>query len=408
MAAWIIGRQRPFQRSTVPLIYLACLAGSLLRPLAAGPDTASGLLMATLAAGLPVAGYLFVLQILHGNRPKAAQFLTFLAPAAVPVFLLAATLAQVGQAEGLCVPGLTPCVPVDPILGLFNILSGASILLLVWLLHGHAWSRLRTRPADRHRYALLLSIIGMHVLILSIDLLRLNELIQEPRAAFAVAVLLLAVTYFMGTLLFRLPQVGPVGETVPVAGPRKPPAEGTAQPALSDPMSAAAGPGTMSAAADPGSVAVAERAEAAPTSSPVPALATRPDAANAGERKPATAALLADEDRKLLTRIEELMTLDKLYQDQGLNRRQLADELGIAEHHLSRLLNSGRGESFTSMVNSFRTAEAIYLLTHSDQAITEVAYSVGFNSLATFNRVFKARTGCSASEYRRLRTGQAA
>ena len=35
-------------------------------------------------------------------------------------------------------------------------------------------------------------------------------------------------------------------------------------------------------------------------------------------------------------------------------------------------------------------------------AVTEVALRSGFNSLATFNRIFKRQLGCTPSEYRQL------
>ena len=49
-----------------------------------------------------------------------------------------------------------------------------------------------------------------------------------------------------------------------------------------------------------------------------------------------------------------------------------------------------------------RIAHAEQLLIEPNLSITEVAMRSGFNSLSTFNRIFKAAKNCTPSEYKNL------
>ena len=109
--------------------------------------------------------------------------------------------------------------------------------------------------------------------------------------------------------------------------------------------------------------------------------------------------LTADE-MALAKRIEDLMTLDKLYQEPSFSRADLAREVDVSENVLSRVINSAFTKSFRKLLNDHRVDEAKQLLRNSDMQITQIAFDVGFNSLASFNRVFKDTTGVSPTEYR--------
>src|SRR5215469_13063199 len=49
-----------------------------------------------------------------------------------------------------------------------------------------------------------------------------------------------------------------------------------------------------------------------------------------------------------------------------------------------------------------RMKRAVQPMGESDRSVTEVAYSVGFQSLATFERIFKKHTGVTPSAFRRM------
>jgi AraC-like DNA-binding protein len=102
-------------------------------------------------------------------------------------------------------------------------------------------------------------------------------------------------------------------------------------------------------------------------------------------------------------RLLELMERKKLYLDPEITLPKLASALEIPVAHLSRVINEHLGRNFFEFINHYRVEEAKRRMTGpgaGDKLIT-VALDCGFNSLATFNRVFKELAGRTPSEYRR-------
>jgi len=128
------------------------------------------------------------------------------------------------------------------------------------------------------------------------------------------------------------------------------------------------------------------------------AVPVRPMAASSartGERDPLNA-----EEQAMVEKIKELMSLDKVYQEATYSRKDLAQELTIAEHQLSRIINTGFEMSFSDLINRHRVDEAKYLLRTTDEPVSSIAFDVGFNSLASFNRVFRKVAEKTPAEYR--------
>lgn len=59
------------------------------------------------------------------------------------------------------------------------------------------------------------------------------------------------------------------------------------------------------------------------------------------------------------------------------------------------------GTTVVDYLHALRIQEVQRVLLESDRAITDVAFAAGFNNLAHFNAIFKRRTGCSPSQYRK-------
>ncbi|MBV8939741.1 MAG: helix-turn-helix transcriptional regulator [Alphaproteobacteria bacterium] len=108
------------------------------------------------------------------------------------------------------------------------------------------------------------------------------------------------------------------------------------------------------------------------------------------------------EDRLVVERIRNLLEHDRLYREMGLTRAALAQKLGISEQKASRIVNAYFRKNFSELINSFRVDEAKHRLVGEDTAITVIAFEVGFNSIGSFNRVFKELAGVSPSEFRAL------
>lgn len=78
----------------------------------------------------------------------------------------------------------------------------------------------------------------------------------------------------------------------------------------------------------------------------------------------------------------------------------LATELGISRYYLSRVFSSKLNSNFNDYVNNIRVSYASTLILTTDMSITQICNDAGFNSLRTFNRVFKDNFHMTPSEYR--------
>jgi AraC-like DNA-binding protein len=123
---------------------------------------------------------------------------------------------------------------------------------------------------------------------------------------------------------------------------------------------------------------------------------------------PAEETVVASEpiDQGLLAALERLMTTERAYRQEGLTIGSLAQQLGLPEYRMRRLINQALGHrNFNSFVNRYRIAEAKAALADPSQAevpVLTIALDAGFSSLGPFNRAFKAETGMTPTEFRRV------
>jgi len=118
--------------------------------------------------------------------------------------------------------------------------------------------------------------------------------------------------------------------------------------------------------------------------------------------KPAKAYFTPDEANIYTQRLTELMTKQQLYLNPVLKVDDVAAELLISEKTLSSLINQNLGKNFNDYVNEYRIAEVKLKLSdprNRNFTIAAIAFDCGFNSLATFQRVFKQFTGITPSKF---------
>lgn len=107
------------------------------------------------------------------------------------------------------------------------------------------------------------------------------------------------------------------------------------------------------------------------------------------------------------SRLERLERLDKVFQyvdehlDEGIRIADVARIANFSVFHFTRFFKATTGMTFGEYLNSFRVKRAEWYLTSTEDTVTEVAFKAGFNSLQTFDRVFKSHKGCSPTEYRK-------
>ena len=136
--------------------------------------------------------------------------------------------------------------------------------------------------------------------------------------------------------------------------------------------------------------------------------------ASAGMAPLSTAAVVPESsaaDQKLVDALLRLMADERIYRHENLTIGTLATKLGIPEYRLRRLINQRLGyRNFNTFLNNHRIEEAKAALADPTQAevpVITIAMDAGFQSLGPFNRAFKATTGVTPSEYRRLRASAA-
>lgn len=78
----------------------------------------------------------------------------------------------------------------------------------------------------------------------------------------------------------------------------------------------------------------------------------------------------------------------------------LAAYAGFSRYTLSRMFRQHTGQTFTQYLNQRRVIMAQELLSGTQMPVTQVALQCGFNSIATFNRVFREVRGCTPTQYR--------
>ena len=127
--------------------------------------------------------------------------------------------------------------------------------------------------------------------------------------------------------------------------------------------------------------------------------------------KPSIAAAVQDDsgvaDQRLIDALTRLMADERIYRHEGITIGSLATKLGVPEYKLRRLINQRLGyRNFNVFLNDHRIAEAKAALADRSQAevpVITIAMDAGFQSLGPFNRAFKATTGVTPTEYRRLK-----
>lgn len=81
----------------------------------------------------------------------------------------------------------------------------------------------------------------------------------------------------------------------------------------------------------------------------------------------------------------------------------LSKNLHLNKYYISHMFRERMHMSFTDFINNLRTEHACNLLKEGEN-ITEVAFSSGFSSIRTFNRIFSQNMGVTPREYLKSKT----
>lgn len=92
--------------------------------------------------------------------------------------------------------------------------------------------------------------------------------------------------------------------------------------------------------------------------------------------------------------------VDTNYQER-IDLDDISKSIGFSKYYFTKFFKENTGVTFLDYLNNYRIKKAEWRIIEEDETIAEIAYNCGFNSIKTFNRLFKNIVGCTPMKYRR-------
>jgi AraC-like DNA-binding protein len=121
------------------------------------------------------------------------------------------------------------------------------------------------------------------------------------------------------------------------------------------------------------------------------------------QTKYAHSSLKSDEANRLEHDLKRIMEIDRVYLDSNLTIEILSEKLKTSRHHVSQVVNERLGKTYIEYISELRLEEAKRRLSNPNNfrfTIAAIALDSGFNSVSSFNDVFKRRFGITPSKFR--------
>lgn len=107
----------------------------------------------------------------------------------------------------------------------------------------------------------------------------------------------------------------------------------------------------------------------------------------------------------ITSRIEEKMQIVKKYIEENyasdISREGLAASVDVHPDNLGKLFKTYSRQKLGDYIYELRVRDAAKMLLETDDTVINIAFSVGFESLRTFNRIFPKFMGMTPEKYRR-------
>lgn len=113
--------------------------------------------------------------------------------------------------------------------------------------------------------------------------------------------------------------------------------------------------------------------------------------------------LLDTESIKVINQLHDAMINENLFRNPELSLTGLSTSISVSERTISEVLNGNLNKNFYQFVNEYRVKDVQEKLKdhkNSHLKILSLAFDAGFNSKATFNRLFKAYSGLTPKEFK--------
>jgi AraC-like DNA-binding protein len=79
----------------------------------------------------------------------------------------------------------------------------------------------------------------------------------------------------------------------------------------------------------------------------------------------------------------------------------MAAQLNLSSRYLSDMLKQETGKTAIELIHIYLVSEAKNMLKGEDQNVSEIAYSLGFENLPYFSRLFKKEVGISPNQFKK-------
>lgn len=105
-----------------------------------------------------------------------------------------------------------------------------------------------------------------------------------------------------------------------------------------------------------------------------------------------------------LSQLNQLMQVNKLYDNPDLDLASLSASLGLTHYQLSELINTRLGKSFSRYLRELRVEAAqAQLLNEPKASVLGIGLAVGFSSQSNFYEAFREIVGMTPGQFRKLK-----
>lgn len=109
--------------------------------------------------------------------------------------------------------------------------------------------------------------------------------------------------------------------------------------------------------------------------------------------------IVSPNNMKIITKLE--YTIEAHYKDEK-SPRFYANKLFVSSKHLNRIIKSSLNKTTTDLITDRVVLEAKRLMVHTENSLTAISYTLGYQDYAYFSRVFKRKTGISPKKFKQV------
>ena len=107
-----------------------------------------------------------------------------------------------------------------------------------------------------------------------------------------------------------------------------------------------------------------------------------------------------DKQREVYIKFKSLAEWLAMHSSENVSMDEAANHVGYSKFHFARLFEDYTGMTFNDYQTTLKLKEVERQLSDTDNQISDIALSCGFNNLTSLSRCFKKQYGCSPSQFR--------